>query len=78
MGGLTGRSTPHLITRAHDENGAKEFTGPGNTTGLVLSRQTTEHLTRGKAWAVRVRASAEPVSIKTLTDAERAYQRDTS
>jgi formate hydrogenlyase transcriptional activator len=43
------------------------------TTGLVLSRQTTEHLTPSKAAPFRVSAVAEPVSIKTLADAERAH-----
>ena len=43
------------------------------TTGPVLSRQTTEHLTRAEAASVRVPAIAEPVSIKTLADAERAH-----
>jgi transcriptional regulator of acetoin/glycerol metabolism len=43
------------------------------TTGPVLSRQTTEHLTPSEAAPFRVSAVAEPVSIKTLADAERAH-----
>jgi formate hydrogenlyase transcriptional activator len=43
------------------------------TTGSVLSRQTSEHLTRHEPAPVRVPALAEPVSIATLTDAERAH-----
>jgi formate hydrogenlyase transcriptional activator len=42
------------------------------TTGLVLSWQTTEHLTRTGAAPVRV-PSVESVSIKTLAEAERAH-----
>ncbi|MBZ5622697.1 MAG: sigma 54-interacting transcriptional regulator [Acidobacteriia bacterium] len=43
------------------------------TTGPFLSRQTTEHLPRGEAAPVCVPASADPASIKTLADAERAH-----
>jgi formate hydrogenlyase transcriptional activator len=39
------------------------------TTGSVLSRQTTEHLTRGEAVPIGAHAVAEPVSIKTLAEA---------
>jgi formate hydrogenlyase transcriptional activator len=42
------------------------------TTGAVLSRQTTEHLTRSNASPVQV-PSVEPTTIKTLADAERAH-----
>jgi formate hydrogenlyase transcriptional activator len=43
------------------------------TTGPVLSRRTIEHVTRLEIAPVRVPAPAEPVSIKTLADAERAH-----
>jgi formate hydrogenlyase transcriptional activator len=43
------------------------------TTGPVLSRQTTEHLSGAAAGPVRVPKAAQPVSIKTLADAERAH-----
>jgi formate hydrogenlyase transcriptional activator len=43
------------------------------TTGPVLSRQTTEHLTRWEVAPIRIPAVAEPVSIRTLADAERAH-----
>src|SRR5258707_12987649 len=43
------------------------------TTGPVLSRQTTEHLKQDEVASVYVSAVAEPVSIKTLADAERAH-----
>jgi formate hydrogenlyase transcriptional activator len=43
------------------------------TTGPVLSPRTTEPLIRAKAAPVRVLEVAEPVSIKTLADAERAH-----
>ena len=43
------------------------------TTGPVLSRRTTEHLTCGQAGPVRAPAAGEPVRIKTLADAERAH-----
>jgi formate hydrogenlyase transcriptional activator len=43
------------------------------TTGPVLSRQTTEHLRQDEAAPVYISAVAEPVSIKTLADAERAH-----
>jgi formate hydrogenlyase transcriptional activator len=43
------------------------------TTGPVLSRQTTDHLKQDEAAPVYISAVAEPVSIKTLADAERAH-----
>ena len=43
------------------------------TTGPVLSRQTTERLKPSVTARVRVPVIAEPVSIKTLADAERAH-----
>jgi len=43
------------------------------TTGPVLSTQTTQGLTRLEAAPVRMPAVAEPASIKTLADAERAH-----
>ena len=43
------------------------------TTGPVLSRQTTEHLTWGEPALVREPTVAEPVGIKTLAEAERAH-----
>jgi formate hydrogenlyase transcriptional activator len=43
------------------------------TTGSVLSRQTTELLTLGEAAPVRYPATAEPPSIRTMADAERAH-----
>jgi formate hydrogenlyase transcriptional activator len=43
------------------------------TTGPLLSRETTAHLPQGESAPVRARAFAEPVSIKTLADAERAH-----
>ena len=43
------------------------------TGGPVLSRQTTEHLTRRPIALVQAPASAEPANIKTLADAERAH-----
>ncbi|MGH9630321.1 MAG: sigma-54 interaction domain-containing protein [Bryobacteraceae bacterium] len=43
------------------------------TTGPVLSRQTTERLKPSVTTRVRIPAINEPVSIKTLADAERAH-----
>ena len=43
------------------------------TTGPVLSRRTTEHLKGAEASPIRISTIAEPVSIKTLADAERAH-----
>ena len=43
------------------------------TTGSVLSRQTTELLTTGEAVPARFPAAAEPTSIRTMADAERAH-----
>jgi formate hydrogenlyase transcriptional activator len=43
------------------------------TTGPVLSRQTTTHLTRAGGTPLPVPAAAGPVSIRTLADAERAH-----
>jgi formate hydrogenlyase transcriptional activator len=43
------------------------------TTGPVLSQRTTEHLTPSEAAPVYLSAVAEPVSVKTLADAERAH-----
>jgi formate hydrogenlyase transcriptional activator len=43
------------------------------TTGPVLSRQTTERLKPSVTTRVRIPVIAEPVSIKTLADAERAH-----
>ena len=43
------------------------------TTGPFLSPQTTEHLQRGEVTLVRVPVAANPASIKTLADAERAH-----
>lgn len=43
------------------------------TPGPVLSRVTTEHLTRPEITPVSEPASREPVNIKTLADAERAH-----
>jgi len=43
------------------------------TSGPVLSRQTTEPLTGGEVLPARAAAVAEPVSIKTMADAERAH-----
>jgi formate hydrogenlyase transcriptional activator len=43
------------------------------TTGSVLSPLTTEHLTRSKSAPTSEPASTEPVSIKTMADAERAH-----
>ncbi|MGA8597570.1 MAG: sigma 54-interacting transcriptional regulator [Bryobacteraceae bacterium] len=43
------------------------------TTGSVLSRQTTELLTPGEAAPARFPAAAEPTSIRTMADAERAH-----
>ena len=43
------------------------------TTGPVLSRQTTERLKPNAATQVRIPIIAEPASIKTLADAERAH-----
>ena len=43
------------------------------TTGPVLSRRTTEHLSRVHLAPVHVLAAPEPVSVKTLADAERAH-----
>ena len=65
----------------------KQYEWPGNirelqnviergvimTTGAFLSRRTTDHLLRGESAPVRVPAFAEPASIKTLADAERAH-----
>jgi formate hydrogenlyase transcriptional activator len=43
------------------------------TSGPVLSRRTTEHLIGGEVGLVRLREVAQPVSIKTLVEAERAH-----
>jgi formate hydrogenlyase transcriptional activator len=43
------------------------------TTGPVLSRQTTERLRPSVTTRARIAVTAEPVSIKTLADAERAH-----
>jgi transcriptional regulator with GAF, ATPase, and Fis domain len=43
------------------------------TNGPVLSHQTTEQLTRGEAGRALVPVAPQPVSIKTLADAERAH-----
>ena len=43
------------------------------TTGPVLSRRTTEHLKGAEVSPIRISTIAEPVSIKTLADAERAH-----
>ena len=43
------------------------------TTGSVLSRQTTEFLTWDETAAARFPATAEPPSIRTMADAERAH-----
>jgi len=43
------------------------------TTGSVLTRQTIDHLTRVEAVSIRAPAVAEPVSVRTLADAERAH-----
>jgi len=43
------------------------------TTGPILSRQTTQHLTRAQATPIRVAAPGDPVSARTLADAERAH-----
>ena len=43
------------------------------TTGSVLSRQTTELLTFVKAVPARMPAAAEPMSVRTMADAERAH-----
>src|SRR5262249_13511607 len=43
------------------------------TTGRVLSRQATDHLNRGKIAPILLSSVAEPVSIRTLADAERAH-----
>ena len=43
------------------------------TTALVLSRQTTESLKPSVTKRVHIPVMAEPVSIKTLADAERAH-----
>ncbi len=43
------------------------------TTGPFLSHQTTGNLPRSESTPVRVSAFAEPVSIKTMADAERAH-----
>jgi formate hydrogenlyase transcriptional activator len=43
------------------------------TTGPVLSQHTTRDLISAEATTVRVLEPAEPVSIKTLADAERAH-----
>ena len=43
------------------------------TTGAFLSRHTTEHLRPDEVAPARVSAAADPVSIKTLADAERAH-----
>jgi formate hydrogenlyase transcriptional activator len=43
------------------------------TTGRALSRQTTEHLVPAAAAPVRVTEAADPVSIRTLAEAERAH-----
>jgi hypothetical protein len=42
------------------------------TTGFVLSRQTTEHLTRSATAQVNF-SLLKPVIVKTLADAERAH-----
>jgi formate hydrogenlyase transcriptional activator len=43
------------------------------TTGAELSRQTTELLTTAEAVPARFPAAAEPTSIRTMADAERAH-----
>src|SRR5580704_10962438 len=43
------------------------------TTGSELSRQTTELLTTAEAVRARFPAAAEPTSIRTMADAERAH-----
>jgi len=43
------------------------------TTGSELSRQTTERLTPGEAVPARFPAAAEPTSVRTMADAERAH-----
>ena len=43
------------------------------TTGSELSRQTTELLTTAEAVPARFPAAAEPTSIRTMADAERAH-----
>jgi formate hydrogenlyase transcriptional activator len=43
------------------------------TSGPVLSRQTMEHWTCGEVAPDRVPAIGQPVSVKTLADAERAH-----
>jgi formate hydrogenlyase transcriptional activator len=43
------------------------------TTGRILSRHTTDHLMPNRPEAILGGAAAEPVSIKTLADADRAH-----
>jgi formate hydrogenlyase transcriptional activator len=43
------------------------------TTGVVLSRRTTEHLTTAEDVPARFPAAAEPTNIRTMADAERAH-----
>jgi transcriptional regulator with GAF, ATPase, and Fis domain len=43
------------------------------TAGPVLSRRTTEHLKGAEAPPIRISTTGEPVTIKTLADAERAH-----
>jgi len=43
------------------------------TTGVILSRRTTEHLTTAEAVPARFPAAAEPTNIRTMADAERAH-----
>jgi transcriptional regulator with GAF, ATPase, and Fis domain len=43
------------------------------TTGSVLSRNTAEHLRPGETGPVLVSVAPQPMSIKTLADAERAH-----
>jgi formate hydrogenlyase transcriptional activator len=43
------------------------------TTGVILSRRTTEHLTTTEAVPARFPAAAEPTNIRTMADAERAH-----
>lgn len=43
------------------------------TTGTELSRRTTERLAPTPAVSVRLHAAGEPVSVKTLAEAERAH-----
>ena len=43
------------------------------TTGVILSRRTTEHLTTAEAVPARFPAAAAPTNIRTMADAERAH-----